>query len=565
MTLAETAERYAAKGRAIFPIAQRDKVPLTTDGFKSATAKPDQVLLWWTATPEANIGFVPGSVGLLVLDLDGPEATAEAQALGLLSEPTTCVATARGEHRYYRHPGGMIGNRKLSAHIDVRADAGYVLLPPSVHPSGAVYRWSDRSAPAVLPPAVVAMLAEPDSSPGLADELPGTIHEGGRNAWLTSLAGSARRRGATPEAILAMLQVENGARCRPPLSPRELASIAASVGKYPPVVSPQTEDSGGPLERTADRNSRIAQEAQGSLDREADLLSWGWRDFDHKFGGIVPGRMYVFGARPGNGKTLWMLNVLSHLWENRVPTLYFGTEMAPAELVKKWAAMRLDLEELAVFEGRMSDEERATLRAEIEALMDQDLVTFSTAPRLDIPRMAREIERAFDAKTGPPPRVLVLDHLHRLTQDREELEKLAKELADITVERHIAFLVAAQLNRDGSAGAFDLYLPPSLSRYKGSAAIEENAAVAFGIFRPLKHGNLKKKDRDQVERAERPISDFAEPNAFGIICTKHRYHGNAVGKMHTLILRGSKLEAKSFREEPVGWDEPRRAKEAPDD
>lgn len=60
------------------------------------------------------------------------------------------------------------------------------------------------------------------------------IPEGGRNGHLTSLAGSMRRPGMTPEAILAALRVENEAKCSPPLQDEEVVRIAASIAKYPP-------------------------------------------------------------------------------------------------------------------------------------------------------------------------------------------------------------------------------------------------------------------------------------------------------------------------------------------
>jgi putative DNA primase/helicase len=60
------------------------------------------------------------------------------------------------------------------------------------------------------------------------------IVEGQRNATLTSLAGSIRRRGAPTPVILAALLEANRLQCQPPLDEDEVRSIAASIGRKPP-------------------------------------------------------------------------------------------------------------------------------------------------------------------------------------------------------------------------------------------------------------------------------------------------------------------------------------------
>lgn len=163
MTLADAAPAYARRGWPVFPIQVRGKAPLTEDGFKAATTDEDQITAWWSRWPTANIGLVPGRAGLIVLDIDGPEGEDTAQRLGLLAEPTLTIATARGMHLYFRHPGGHIGNRRLAPGLDVRADAGYVLLPPSVHPSGAKYKRVLGTIADILPlpPDALAALRPP--------------------------------------------------------------------------------------------------------------------------------------------------------------------------------------------------------------------------------------------------------------------------------------------------------------------------------------------------------------------------------------------------------------------
>jgi hypothetical protein len=78
------------------------KHPRVTGGFKAATTDAQQIKAWWHKWPDANIGIATGSVsGIVVVDVDGPEALARFYALAGKHEPlpkTLTVKTARGWH-----------------------------------------------------------------------------------------------------------------------------------------------------------------------------------------------------------------------------------------------------------------------------------------------------------------------------------------------------------------------------------------------------------------------------------------------------------------------------------
>jgi putative DNA primase/helicase len=279
VTLADLSE-YAGHDWPIFPVKPRGKEPLTPDGFKSATTDPAQIVKWLETWPKANWACVPGQTGHVVIDIDGQDGEKAAQALGLLSKPTLTVLTARGRHLWFKHPGGTIGNAPLAPHLDVRGDHGYVLLPPSIHPSGKRYRWVGKVTEALPPPpAVLAKLTNGDGQKvAAAPPLPERIPEGKRNQVFTSAAGTMRRRGMSEAAILAALTEEN-VRCVPPLAADELAAIAKSMTRYQPaaapaIVSPPTQ----PM--------RVARElVQARFQDSAGLVLRDWRGDFYRYDG----------------------------------------------------------------------------------------------------------------------------------------------------------------------------------------------------------------------------------------------------------------------------------------
>jgi len=161
---------WYAQAWPIFPLKPGDKTPLTTHGVKDATQDPAQVAEWWRKWPTANIGLDCGGAGLVTLDFDTDDPKYEGD--GLLTElwqeyPTTAAQSGGGGyHLLYRQPAGdSVGNSPggLPAKVHVRGIGGYIVLAPSMHPSGNRYRWVSGHKPtdmrpAPLPAFVLALL-----------------------------------------------------------------------------------------------------------------------------------------------------------------------------------------------------------------------------------------------------------------------------------------------------------------------------------------------------------------------------------------------------------------------
>lgn len=145
--LLDAALCYAANGWAVFPCRPRGKTPLTKNGFKDATTNSDQIRQWWADTPDANIGVATGQIsGIWVVDIDGEAGLTSLRQLAAVGHElphSTAAGTGKGTHHYYRLPAGQQVKSRAAVWpgIDIRADGGYVIAPPSVHPSGARYRW----------------------------------------------------------------------------------------------------------------------------------------------------------------------------------------------------------------------------------------------------------------------------------------------------------------------------------------------------------------------------------------------------------------------------------------
>lgn len=176
---------YAERGWRVFPLWPRDKKPIPKTGFKEATANHHRVLEWWQLFPDANIGLATGEP-FDVLDLDnlGPDVVSVLQgSLGSAYRHDGPVAlTGKGAHYYFAKSGAGNRARLLDAPIDFRGNGGYVVAPPSIHPSGRVYRWAEGRGPEqplpLVPDALANLLAKPIAKlepAAIAKAMPGGV------------------------------------------------------------------------------------------------------------------------------------------------------------------------------------------------------------------------------------------------------------------------------------------------------------------------------------------------------------------------------------------------------
>jgi hypothetical protein len=159
---------YAQTGWPVFPLA--GKVPYEgMHGHRDATTDREQIAAWWSDHPKANIGLATGSTsGVIVLDMDVPKGYFGLKDLqeqyGALPPTRTVHTASRGLHYYFQYPkdGNTYPNTVGLADrigVDVRAEGGYVVLPPSKLFGRREYTWATYDAPiAPLPDWLHALL-----------------------------------------------------------------------------------------------------------------------------------------------------------------------------------------------------------------------------------------------------------------------------------------------------------------------------------------------------------------------------------------------------------------------
>jgi hypothetical protein len=264
----EAALEYARRGLPVFPVwpaipmlaphtgfmcgcgslrcdspAKHPMGRLVPRGLLDASTEESMVRHWWACRFDANPAI--NTRGLVVVDVD-PNKGGNDTMRDLVSKhgklpPTWRVITGGGgRHVYFRDSTGNIrsGTEVLGPGVDIRANGGSVIAPPSTHKSGGQYRWEDGRCPEDLPLAdapawLVYELTKPKAStlsPAAWRELAGkVVGEGGRNMSITRLSGHLLRRYVDPVVVLQLMVGWNAAYCQPPLAGDEVAKIVRSI------------------------------------------------------------------------------------------------------------------------------------------------------------------------------------------------------------------------------------------------------------------------------------------------------------------------------------------------
>lgn len=236
----KAALEYLELGFSVIPLGL-DKRPMLSSwrSFQKRVAIPSQVEGWFQQWPDAGVGIVTGWLSrLVVVDLDSEKAVEFVREQNLRFKPPT-VKTGKGYHLYYRYPVEKEIRNSVNEELglDIRGNGGYVVAPPSMHPTGYRYRWTRRhiwnTQIPVLPDCFIEERRsnyqgnETDQPHWAVETLQG-ITEGGRNNACARLAGRYILKGLGMLEVLDIMTMWNE-RNKPPMPYEEVEQTVDSV------------------------------------------------------------------------------------------------------------------------------------------------------------------------------------------------------------------------------------------------------------------------------------------------------------------------------------------------
>jgi len=219
----------------------QDKRPL--DSWKEyQTKKVTEVRLktWFLMYPKSNIAVITGKISnLTVVDIDPRHNGSYKQFENI--QTIKSKTGGNGYHIFFQYEEGLQNKAGIQEGTDIRSEAGYIILPPSIHQSGNSYSWIIPPQEGVKPiklPDFVKDWTKKTSVNGHQNSnwdssVLNGVSEGQRNEKAASVAGKLLKRFPESEwETEAWIHLKNwNDKLNPPLIEKELRTTFDSIKK----------------------------------------------------------------------------------------------------------------------------------------------------------------------------------------------------------------------------------------------------------------------------------------------------------------------------------------------
>ncbi|MCF8368806.1 MAG: replicative DNA helicase [Bacteroidales bacterium] len=265
------------------------------------------------------------------------------------------------------------------------------------------------------------------------------------------------------------------------------------------------------------------KDIESARDHEGNLrgIPSGFTDLDRITAGWQKSDLVILAARPGMGKTAFVLSMARNIAVDfNVPLAIFSLEMSSIQLVTRLISSETQLSADKLKKGNLENYEWEQLNAKIGKLVDAPLYIDDT-PALSIFELRAKCRRL---KAQHNIQMIIIDYIQLMSvggdnkgNREQEISTISRSLKALAKELSVPVITLSQLNRSVETRGGSKR--PILSDLRESGAIEQDADMVMFIYRP----EYYKIDQDEEGN---PTKGMAE-----LIIAKHRNGALADVKM----------------------------------
>ena len=211
----------------------------------------------------------------------------------------------------------------------------------------------------------------------------------------------------------------------------------------------------------------------------------GLKDIDNQFGGWKNGKMYVIAARPGMGKTAYIVNAIYQMIKNDKSVVIHNLEMPNTELFSRLLGLHIKESPSLLAKGKIQDTDSYELAN--EWFKSRKLFIFNSSNLANIILNTKMVM----ATNGVD--ACFIDYLQLITSKSEgkqsnrteEVSIISRTIKSFSVSENVPMIALSQLSRAVEQRPDKM---PTLSDLRESGSIEQDADVVQLIYRPEYYG-----------------------------------------------------------------------------
>lgn len=183
----------------------------------------------------------------------------------------------------------------------------------------------------------------------------------------------------------------------------------------------------------------------------------------------------VIGARTSQGKSAMAVQIASDLSDQNIPTLFLSLEMTRESIIERLFCNRHEVDNFDLMIGKLA------INSEYQAKWEIFKQTISKTPLLITDGLGKDFAEVLYLieNFNPKPRVIILDYVQMIRQDRGEREMLneyIRKFRQICLQNKIVGILCSQVNR-GILNEDNKI--PTLEYLKGTGSLEEVADMVW--------------------------------------------------------------------------------------
>ena len=217
----------------------------------------------------------------------------------------------------------------------------------------------------------------------------------------------------------------------------------------------------------------------------------GLKTLDNILHGFQNGGVYVLAARPGMGKTAFLLNAARLTADKGNNVLIFSLEMPKGALINRMAVAHSGIDSEAFKEGKLNQDEHVSLADSLEYLSTLP-ISINDSASISIQQIRAQAKKM---KRKGKCDIIMIDYLQLMDMSRlkgkstnDEVSACSRAIKILAKDLDVPIVLLSQLNRSVEARASK---KPMLSDLRDSGAIEQDADAVIFIHREVYYTGAK--------------------------------------------------------------------------